>query len=426
MQNLWLNLARVLWLCIVIPAYALFLVNIPTYFASLHVPHAPNAQMFTGQLTPADVHTLQAWNLSLDFYATFMVLVSLVLQFSYAIMGVLLFLRKSDSRIALFTSFALMMLPFGFANLTLQALPSNWLWLISSLSALGNASLLLCGFVFPDGRFVPRWIRWIALFMLAYWATVASFPSLGLDRSMLSLVLFFSFVLCTIIIQLYRYHSVSTLQQRQETKWAMFGVSLAVVGNILPRLLYYFVLVPLTGVTSLSYAFMVSLIMASMLAIPYTLAIAVLHYRLWEIDIIINRTLVYSTLTVTLSVILVGLTLGLQFLVRAIIHQTSEIALVVSTLAIAALFEPLRRQIQNFIDRRFYRKKYDAAKTIAAFSDILRNEVDLDQLTANLVTVVKETMQPSHVSLWLSPLEQPQPRKTRVLPRIEVIESEED
>jgi hypothetical protein len=425
MQNTGLNLARVLWICIVVPAYTLFLVNIPAYFMSLHMLHAPNAQTFTGQLTLSDVHTLQAWNLSLDFYASFMVVISLLLQFSYAIMGVLLFWRRSDSRIALFTSFALMMLPFGFANLTLQALPSNLSWLIHSLSALGNASLLLCGFIFPDGRYVPRWTRWIALSMLVYWAVLASFPAIGLDSSMLSLVIFFSFVLCVIVIQLYRYHSISTPQQRQQTKWAMYGVSLAVAGNILPRLLYYFVLVRFTGGSSLAYALMVCLIMVSMLAIPYTLAMAILHYRLWDIDIIINRTLVYATLTVTLGLIFIGLTLGLQFLVRAIIQQNNNITLVASTLAIAALFEPLRRQIQNFIDRRFYRQRYDAAKTIAAFGQIIRNEVDLNQLTENLVTVVKETMQPAHVSLWLCSLEKPQSRKTRVLPKIEVIESEE-
>jgi hypothetical protein len=408
-----------------VPTYTLFIVNIPAYFTSLHVIHTPNSQTFTGQLTLADVNTLQAWNLSLDFYATSIVVVSLLFQFSYAIMGVLLFWRKSDSRIALFTSFALMMLPFGFANITLQALPSNWSWLIPSLGALGNASLLLCGFVFPDGRYVPPWTRWLALSMLVYWATLASFPSIGLDRSVLSLVLFFSFVLSTIVIQLYRYHSISTLQQRQQTKWALYGVSLAVVGNILPRLLYYFVLVPLTGGNSLAYALMVCLIMVSMLAIPYTLAIAVLHHRLWDIDIIIKRTLIYGTLTVTLGLIFVGLNIGMQFLVRGFIQQTNDIVLVASTLAIAALFEPLRRQIQTFIDRRFYRQKYDAAKTIAVFGATLRNEIDLNQLTQNLEAVVRETMQPTHVSLWLCPLEQPQARNTRVLPRIEVIESEE-
>jgi len=126
-----------------------------------------------------------------------------------------------------------------------------------------------------------------------------------------------------------------------------------------------------------------------MLAIPFTLAIAVLHYRLWDIDVIINRTLVYGTLTVTLGLIFVGLVLGLQFLVRGMIQQTNDIALVASTLVIAALFEPLRRQIQTLIDRRFYRQKYDAAKTIAAFGAILRNEVDLNQLSESLAAVVQ-------------------------------------
>ncbi len=408
-----------LWFTIVVLTYALFIANIPAYFASLHLLHAPNVPAFTGQLTLVDVHMLQAWGLSLDFYATCMVGISLLFQFSYAAVGALLFWRKSDTRIALFTSFALMMLPFGFANLTLQALPPHWSWLIPALSALGNASLLLCAFVFPDGRFVPSWTRWLALLMLVYWAAVASFPSWGLDRSMLSLVLFFSFVLGTIVLQFYRYRYVSKPQQRQQTKWAMFGVAIAVAGNILPRLLYYLVLSPLSGGSSLAYALEVSLIMGAMLAIPFTLGIAVLRDRLWDIDVIINRTLVYGTLTATLGLIYVGLALGLHFLLRGLIQLTNDIALVATTLAIAALFQPLRRRIQTVIDRRFYRQKYDAAKTLADFSAVLRNEVDLKQLSEHVVAVVQKTMQPTHVSLWLFKPDQSRERSTRLLPRID-------
>lgn len=413
-------LARVLWISIVVLTYALFIANIPAYFASLHLLHAPNIQTFTGQLSPVDVHTLEGWGLSLNFYAMCMILVSLLFQFSYAGVGALLFWGRSDSRIALFTSFALMMLPFGFANLTLQALPPNWSWLIPALSALGNASLLLCAFVFPDGRFVPPWTRWLALVMLVYWAAVASFPSwLGLDRSVPSLVIFFCFVLGTIAMQLYRYHYTSTHHQRQQTKWALFGVAIAVAGNILPRLLYYLVLFPRSGGSSLAYALEVSLIMGSMMAIPFTLGIAILRDRLWDIDVIINRTLVYGTLTATLGLIYAGLIVGLHFLLRGLILQSNDIAILASTLAIAALFQPLRRKIQFLIERRFYRQKYDAAQTLAAFGAVLRNEVDLDQLSEHLVAVVQKTMQPTQVWLWLCKPDQERERKTQLLPRID-------
>jgi hypothetical protein len=401
LQKPWLLLARVGWIGIVVPMYALFVAHVPAFFASLHLLHAPNVQTFTGQLTPGDVHTLQVWGLSLDFYATCMVVGSLLFQFSYASVGVLLFWRKSDDRIALITSFALMMLPFGFANITLQALSPGWSWLIPTLSALGNGSLLLCAFVFPDGQFVPRWTRWLAMIMLGYWVVVALLPSWGLDRSVLSLVLFFSFVVGSMLIQLYRYRYVSTTRQRQQTKWALFGVSIAVVGNIGPRLLYYFVLLPHSGESSLAFALEVSLIMCLMLAIPLTLGIAILRDRLWDIDALINRTLVYGTLTVILTAVYVGLVIGLQALLRGIISQDNSVAIVVSTLVIVALCRPLHKRVQNVIDRRFYRRKYDAAKTIEAFSATLRNEVDLSQLREQLLAVVEETMQPAHVSLWL-------------------------
>jgi hypothetical protein len=419
LQRNWLLVARVVWLGIIVPLYALFIANVPAYFAALHLLHAPNVQTFTGQLTSTDVQTLQTWGLSLDFYATCMVMVSLFFQFSYASVGILLFWRKSHERIALLTSFALMMLPFGFANITLQALPPGWSWLIPTLSALGNASLLLCAFVFPDGRFVPRWSRWLAVVLLGYWAVVVVSPSWQLDRSWLSLALFFSFVVSALLVQLYRYHYVSTPRQRQQTKWALFGVSLAVVGNIGPRLLYYFVLLPLSGGSSLAFALEVSLIMGLMLGIPFTLGIAILRYRLWDIDVLINRALVYGTLTATLAFVYAGMVIALQFLLHGFIGQTNTIAVIGSTLVTVVLFQPLQERIQRGIDRRFYRRKYDTARTLAAFSTTLRAEVDLNRLSEQLLAVVEETMQPTQVSLWLSSAEQPRKRLTRLLPSID-------
>jgi hypothetical protein len=148
----------------------------------------------------------------------------------------------------------------------------------------------------------------------------------------------------------------------------------------------------------------------SFAGVPVAIGIAVLKYRLYDIDILINRTLVYGSLTATLVALYFGGIVLLQRVFVALTGQQSTLAVVASTLLIAALFTPLRRRIQSFIDRRFYRRKYDARKTLEAFSARLRDETDLQALNGELTRVVRETMQPEHVSLWLRP--EPPPRRS--------------
>jgi hypothetical protein len=152
--------------------------------------------------------------------------------------------------------------------------------------------------------------------------------------------------------------------------------------------------------------------MVALVGLPIAVGIAIFRYRLYEIDLVINRTLVYGPLTALLVLFYLAGVVSLQYVFRALTGQESQIAIVASTLLIAALFTPLRRRIQSFIDRRFYRSKYDARKTLEAFSIKLRDETDLKALNNELVGVVRETMQPAHVSVWLRPETAPKGEQT--------------
>ena len=187
--------------------------------------------------------------------------------------------------------------------------------------------------------------------------------------------------------------------ERQQTRWFTYATGIATGGIILQ----YIISEPLDLVWLewVGYA----LVLIGLVGFPVSMGIAVTRYRLYEIDILVNRTLVYGALTVTLALVYFGGVTATQAIFRALTGQEeqSQLAVVASTLAIAALFNPLRRRIQSFIDRRFYRNNYDARKTLEAFSATLRDETDLDRLGEDLVRVVGETMQPTHVGLWLRP-----------------------
>jgi hypothetical protein len=278
---------------------------------------------------------------------------------------------------------------------------SNLKPILIPLGVAAWMSLWLVFYLFPDGHFVPRWTRWaVGLFILSFMVDIIFY---GGNTPPLPLLLVMIPVLAIgPISQVYRYVKVSDAIQRQQTRWVVFAL-LVVFAFVLVGFGGLFSpdltkpnspLAPLFAITGGLTYFLFGLI-------PLSIAIAILRYRLWDIDVIIRKTLIYSALTVTLVIIYFGLVTLLQSLFTAISNQNSTISIVISTLLIAALFTPLRNRIQQDIDRRFYRKRYDAQKTLESFAASLRDQVELDDLTGRLLAVVNETMQPEQLSIWL-------------------------
>jgi hypothetical protein len=400
----WLLIARVIWVVVTLFLLTLNMVMIPRYYTVLLGHCNPGPQCFALRLTDFDRQFLHQSGLSLGFLAAYQVVLDTTSVVICCTLGALLFWRRSADRMALFCAFMLVL--FGGAGFTgilsdaLAPLSTAWFALVGTLDLLGQSSFMIFFFLFPSGRFVPRWTRWVAPCVILYWISSIFFASY---QSFWSNIVFGALLLCVVGAQIYRYRRVSTPRERQQTKWVVFGFSIGIFGFLLVLILVQIFLSPVhrqssVGTTLVSGTFFYGFL----LLIPISIAIAILRSRLYDIDVIINKALVYGSLTALLAAVYAGLIIGLESLVGLFSRQSTQpLVIVVSTLTIAALFQPLRSRIQRLIDRRFYRRKYDAVRTLEAFSATLRNEVDLATLSEQLVGIVEETMQPTHVSLWL-------------------------
>jgi hypothetical protein len=284
-------------------------------------------------------------------------------------------------------------------------------WTVGPSLMLGAVLLLL---LFPDGKLptaaalanAPVKRMWRAVVGMAvcgaallslWWMTWPGGAVEVLGRvGMASLLLSFVVSVISVFLRLQNAEG----RERQQIKWFAYGGAVFLGASFFLQA---------AGEQIGEWAIFVVMV-TGLLVIPVAVGIAILRYRLYDIDVIINRTLVYGALTATLVAVYFGAVVLLQRLFVALTGGKSTLAVVTSTLVIAALFNPLRRRIQSFIDRRFYRSKYDARKTLESFSAKLRDETDLDALSDDLVGVVRETMQPAHVSLWLRP--DPPPRES--------------
>jgi hypothetical protein len=342
------------------------------------------------------------------------ILASLTAALLCLTLGVVLYWRRSDDWMVLFISSYLLAYgtvfagPLEWAEDFYPGWPALAVAVIQPLLLTTPTIALLV--LFPDGRLVPRWTRWLILLSIPLVVSVLYLP-----------LTYWGVYLCllvtgTIYAQVHRYRHVYTLAERQQTKWVLFGL-------LLWWLLILILSIPYSIESSLPSGSPLpwwTLISSSgwwltLAIVPLSLSIAVLRYRLYDIDLVINRALVYGSLTAMLGLVYFGSVAFLQYAFRVLTGHVDfpQLTIVISTLAIAALFDPLRRRIQAFIDRRFYRRKYDARKTLENFSARLRDETNLDNVKAELILVVKETMQPGHVSLWLRSEAAPEDRQPR-------------
>src|SRR5215472_413611 len=408
-QGRWLLLARVGWGALVVLTLAIFFASLPMYLAQLQTPCTEFACVYQ-QLTNSQAKLLEEIGLSIGNYAAFTLAIAFASILMCLVVSTLIIWRRPDDRMAFFV--ALMLVTLGPTNeFGTVPLNSSSPWLVPNLcmSLLAQALLVLVFLLFPSGHFVPRWTRWTFFAILALQIPFTLLPSepllLNNPGSQFGWFVTIGWFVLIVAVQFYRYRRVSSPRERQQTKWVVFALAVPITVIVIMTVLGLFF--PTMAERSPLYLLVFNeggFLMPLFLSLSF--GFAMLRSRLWDIDVLINRTLVYGALTVILTGVYIGLVIGLQGLLRGIINQSSGVAIVLSTLAIAALFQPLRRRIQRIIDRRFYRSKYDAAKTVAAFSATLRQEVDLEQLREQLLAVVQETMQPASLTLWIRPVKQ--------------------
>ena len=379
-------------------------------------------------LRSADARSLAGLGLSAETYATYALGLDVAVVAAHIVIASVVFWRRSDQGMCLLVAFAL--------STNGAIIPLS---LVHSSGELGPAGTALAGvviycglvssvgllYVFPDGRFVPGWTRWLAV----VWAGLAlpaiffprwavSVPSWPVWLQLLALLVWTG---TGGFAQVYRYLHVASPVQRQQAKWGLLGILAAALAPFayflpfvilpalsaprVPNLLYQRV-----GAEFFAFSLFLRLVGLGLFAVirmlfPVSFSVAILRYRLWDIDVIIRRTLIYSVFTASLVLVYLLSVVLFQTLLRLVTGDAgqSQLAVVGSTLAIAALFTPLRNRVQDAIDRRFYRRKYDAARTLANFARAARDVTDLDELVRRLVGVVDETMQPAQTWLWLPP-----------------------
>jgi hypothetical protein len=391
-------------LVITLSQHALSLAGIPSYYqrvVSRSLPEVKSQEQvrMSNELVAAEA---AARGMDLRTYAIYTIALTLVSTLVFFGVAALILWKAQGDWFRWFTAFILFFVPGG-SLFTFTVASQIGFRYVSAGSVLWPLFLLYL-YLFPNGKAEPRWTRWpmgaiavVHLLVQAAFlypgalppAVLASFPNIA------SLVVFAGFPLI-LFSQVYRYLRISNRVERAQTKWVLAGLALIVLSLL--------VLPLVTGnldVMDDTEGYLGDLDSLLLLLIPITIGISVLRYRLFDIDVILRKTLIYAVLTGLLALVYFGGVTLLQSLLSAVSQQQSAIGIVISTLAIAALFNPLRKRVQELIDRRFYRKKYEAERILASFAAYARDELDIERLARALMGAVEESMQPESLSISL-------------------------
>lgn len=404
LSGIWLVLARVGWLVIALLTLSILIIGLPAYFTHLQTACGSVAACtIHGALAPEGMRTLQAFGISAGTYAAFLVVLTGATSLVWTAVGWLIFWRKSEEVMALFV--ALLLVTYADVNTSATLAFTSPAWLVPAklVRVIAGLSISLSFYLFPNGRFVPRWTRWFALLAVVYELLIELSPAGSpIYSSWLSVFIAAILVGSMLFAQLYRYRKVSTPIERQQTKWAVFGMLVAMVGVLVLVVLY--LSVPAFQSPGSVYEVSTSVFLVVMLSIPVSIGIAILRSRLWDIDLIINRTLVYGVLTVSVVALYVLIVVGLGTLVR---ERNDFVLSLLATGFIAVLFQPLRERVQQASNRLMFGERDDPYRALARLGRRLEAISDPVTLLPLTVETVAHALKLPYVALQLASREGP-------------------
>jgi len=405
--NGWLLPLRILTVIIALVSLGIYAAGVPILFEELTQPciEEPCGPM---TLDPEPYQVVIESGVPIEAYATYQAGTELFFVILLNTLAAVILIRRSDTWMGLLTVYMLALFGSSFLTEADAALAAQYSAFRLPVHYIANVTMIVVLtflYVFPSGRFAFKWTRWVVL-MFAIFALIAPLTPIG-DMGNPEYVrgpvyaVQLAVIGLGIATQIYRFRKVSDPVQKQQTKWVLLGL-IGIGIAIFTWALFIETLQLSPEMRVFVNIFIFGTLIVVLTVFPVSLTISILKYRLWDVDIIIRRTLQYSVVTAILALTYFGGVVLLQSAFRAITGSESSIAVVITTLGIAALFNPLRQRIQAVVDRRFYRRRVNAEFALERLSSQLRDEVDLDEIHEHLVEVVHQTLQPEHVSVWLT------------------------